>query len=118
MQIIDFWAEAGFSDTRFGSQGFTVAPLVRAADSVVCLRVAAGGRIGRHPAVGRQVFALVDGEGVAIGADGIEQPVCAGQAVVWESGEEHETRTTRGLTAVVIEGSDLRLLLPFDPSTR
>ncbi len=105
MQIIDFGAEAGFSDNRFGSKGFTMTPLVRDADNVVCVRVAAGGRIGRHPAVAHQVFALVEGEGVAIGIDGVEQRVRAGQAVVWGPGEEHETRTTQGLTAVVVEGS-------------
>jgi hypothetical protein len=47
------------------------------------------------------------------GNDGVEQPIHAGEAAVWQQGEEHETRTDDGLTAVVSEGPDVVLLLPL-----
>jgi hypothetical protein len=41
------------------------------------------------------------------GADGVLAPVAAGQAVFWEQGEEHETRSAEGLTALILEGEGL-----------
>jgi hypothetical protein len=38
------------------------------------------------------------------GADGEVHALGAGEAVWWETGEEHETWTDDGLTAIVIEG--------------
>jgi quercetin dioxygenase-like cupin family protein len=86
-------------------------PLARGAPfEVACFRIEAGGRIARHPATVRQLLAVVDGSGWVSGGDGERQPIRAGEAVVWEAGEEHETTTETGLTAFVIEGDGL---LPF-----
>ena len=41
------------------------------------------------------------------GPDQERVPIAAGQAVCWERGEEHETGTATGLTAVGLEGDDL-----------
>ena len=43
---------------------------------------------------------------VSGGSDGSDGPVTIGpgQAAVWEPYEPHETRTTEGLTALVLEG--------------
>jgi len=106
MQIVDTGA-AGSTEPRFGSSGLTVIPLARDAANVVVLRVDAGGRVGRHPAVGHQLFTVVVGRALVSGADGVEQPLGPGQAVVWAPGEQHETRTETGFTAVVCEGGDL-----------
>jgi hypothetical protein len=38
------------------------------------------------------------------GADGILEPIAAGQAVFWAEGEEHETTSEDGLTALILEG--------------
>jgi quercetin dioxygenase-like cupin family protein len=113
MQILDVSSLAGFNEERFASQRFTVTPLLRHAASVAVLYLAAGGCIGRHPAVGHQVLMVVEGRGTVSGPDGVEQAICAGQAAVWEPGESHETRTSDGLTAVVSEGPDVFLLLPL-----
>ena len=107
MEIIDFGTLVGFADARFGSEALTVSPLARNADNVVCLRVGPGGRIGRHPAVGSQVFAVVEGVAVAVGAEGVEQVLSPGRAAVWAPGEEHETWTEHGFTAMVLEGPEL-----------
>jgi quercetin dioxygenase-like cupin family protein len=70
-------------------------------------RVAPGGGLGRHPATYPQILAVLEGSGVVSGADGIEEPIVAGEAVFWHEGEEHETRSTNGLTALIIEGESL-----------
>ena len=88
-------------------------PLVEDAGFVAVLRLGPGGRIGRHPATGQQVFAVIHGQGLVSGNDGVEQPIRAGEAAVWLPGEEHEARTGSGLTAVVTEGPDVVLLLPL-----
>jgi quercetin dioxygenase-like cupin family protein len=108
--------EAGYSETGFGSQAFTVTPLVRHAASVVVLRLGPSGRIGRHRASGHQVFAVVEGEGIVSGGDFIEHRIRACESAVWQPGEQHETRTEGGMTAVVSEGPDILLELPLSTS--
>jgi quercetin dioxygenase-like cupin family protein len=73
-------------------------------------RIAPGGRIGRHPATVPQLLAVFGGSGEVAGADGEFQPIAAGEAVFWAAGEEHETRSEEGLTALVIEGAGLEPL--------
>ncbi len=81
-------------------------PLTDAATtSVNVAHVAAGGTLGRHPAVRRQVFAVVAGTGEVQVDDGPRVPVSAGTLVVWEPGETHQTWATTDLTAVVVETS-------------
>ena len=41
------------------------------------------------------------------GASGVDEPIEAGEAVFWREGEEHELKTTGGLTALIIEGENL-----------
>ena len=36
----------------------------------------------------------------------------AGEAVFWQAGEEHETTSKDGLTALIIEGGDLDMFRP------
>ena len=88
-----------------GSTGFDVGALGITADaSLVVVRLRPGGRIGRHPAAGRQLFVLVSGDARVAGADGVPVDLAPGQAAVWEPDEAHETRTVGGLTALVVEG--------------
>jgi quercetin dioxygenase-like cupin family protein len=74
---------------------------------VVCIRLGPGGVLPRHPAAADQLFVVVQGHGWASGGDGAEQEITAGTAVFWEAGEEHETRTDGGLTAIVVEAEQL-----------
>ncbi|MBB6625916.1 cupin domain-containing protein [Nocardioides sp. KIGAM211] len=88
-----------------GSRGFTVGGLGITADAhLVVVRLGRGGRIGRHPAAGRQLLLVVEGDASVAGADGVPQHLVPGQAAVWEPGEPHETRSTDGLVAFVVEG--------------
>jgi quercetin dioxygenase-like cupin family protein len=70
-------------------------------------RVAPGGRLLRHPASNPQILAVLEGSGSVSGADGIEEPITAGEAVFWHEGEEHEMTSADGLTALIIEGQNL-----------
>jgi quercetin dioxygenase-like cupin family protein len=89
----------------------TVAPLTQAgAVQAAIFRIAPGGRIARHPATVPQVLAVLEGSGEVSGGDGVREPIAAGEAVFWGSGEEHETRTDTGLTALILEGEGL---VPF-----
>ena len=90
----------------------TIAPLTHslahgAAVQAACFRIAAGGRIARHPAAADQILAVVEGSGWVSGDNGHEEPIAAGEAVYWRRGEAHETRTESGLTAIVIEAESL-----------
>jgi quercetin dioxygenase-like cupin family protein len=91
----------------------TVAPLSapiseRSPFQAAVFRVAPGGRIARHPAGGRpQILAVLEGSGEVSGESGVDESIEAGEAVFWREGEEHELKTTGGLTALIIEGRDL-----------
>jgi len=108
MRILDLGSVTGRPVTAHGSRGFSVAALGLSADAhLVVVRLDPGGVVGRHPAVGRQVLAVLTGDAVVSGgSDGSDGPVTIGpgQAAVWEPYEPHETRTTEGLTALVLEG--------------
>lgn len=87
------------------SVGFDLGALGVTADAaLVVVRLAPGGRIGRHPAAGRQVLVLLTGDARVAGYDGTPVDLSPGDAAVWEPGEAHETRTVNGLTALVVEG--------------
>ncbi len=76
---------------------------------VAVIEVGAGGVVARHPAVGAQLFAAVNGSGWVSGADGEREPIRAGEAVLWEPGEEHESGTEQGMTVLVVEAESLDL---------
>ena len=70
---------------------------------VVVIEVGPGGVVARHPAVVAQLFVVVSGNGWVSGADGAREGISAGQAVLWEPGEEHESGSDEGMTALVVE---------------
>jgi mannose-6-phosphate isomerase-like protein (cupin superfamily) len=92
--------------------GVTVAPLTPSIFEgspiqAAIFRVGAGGLLARHPATVPQILAVLDGSGEVSGADGVGEPISAGEAVYWHEGEEHEMKSTAGLTALIIEGEHL-----------
>ena len=74
---------------------------------VVVIEIGPGGVVARHPAVVAQLFVVVRGSGWVSGADGERQPIGAGKAVLWEQGEEHESGSDEGMTALVVESETL-----------
>jgi quercetin dioxygenase-like cupin family protein len=71
------------------------------------IEIAPGGVVGRHPAAVSQLFVVVRGSGWVSGADGEREPIEAGQAVLWDQGEEHESGSDTGMTALVLESASL-----------
>ena len=91
---------------EFGSD-FRIGPLT-GPDSrvrVQGMHLPAEGLIGRHPTAVQQLFGVVVGEADVSGTDGVFRSIGPGYAALWDVGEEHETRSTSGCTAICIEGA-------------
>ena len=65
-----------------------------------------GGRIRRHPATYPQIIAVLEGSGEVSGANGVDEPIGAGEAVFLRD-EDHEVKSEAGLTSLIIEGESL-----------
>ncbi|YAL82058.1 cupin domain-containing protein [Dermacoccaceae bacterium W4C1] len=105
MRILELTDLPSTEVDRFGSVGFRVSGVVtltRCRISVV--RLHPGGHIGRHEAVGHQIFAPITGEARVRGDGDRSVTLTPGQAVWWTPGEAHDTTSATGATAVVIEG--------------
>ena len=63
------------------------------------IEIGPGGVVGRHPAAVSQLFVVVHGEGWVSSGDGEREDLVAGQAVLWEQGEEHASGSYEGMTA-------------------
>lgn len=105
MQILDTSGAGGRAIDRFSSHAAHHAGVARVdgAGAVGVIRIDAGGVVGRHPAVADQLFCVMKGSGWVSGDDGERSEVRAGQAALWRAGEDHESGTEVGLTALVIE---------------
>jgi len=113
VERLSFAPEAARTPPEELLQDVTVAPLTEPmargwpAQAAV-FRIAPGGRIARHPASVPQLLAVLEGSGWVSGGDGAEEKIAAGEAVFWEAGEDHETRSEVGLTALIVEAERLR----------
>jgi quercetin dioxygenase-like cupin family protein len=112
VERFSFTAEVAFVPRGDLVDGVTVAPLTGSVIEgspvqAAIFRVEPGGRLRRHPATYPQILAILEGSGEVSGADGDDQPLEAGEAVFWHEGEEHETKSAAGLTALIIEGERL-----------
>jgi quercetin dioxygenase-like cupin family protein len=74
---------------------------------VAVIEIGPGGVVGKHPAASAQLFVAVSGDGWVSGADGEREAIVAGQAVLWEQGEEHESGSYAGMTALIVEAESL-----------
>jgi quercetin dioxygenase-like cupin family protein len=92
--------------TATGSVSASVRRLAPEAHAVV-IEIGPGGVVGRHPAVVAQLFVVVRGTGWVSGADGLRIQISAGEAVFWEPGEEHESGSDEGMTALVVEAEQI-----------
>ena len=113
MERFSFEADVAFTPLEELLDRVTIAPLSapiseRWPFQAAVFRFAPGGRLARHRAgSGTQILAVLEGSGEVSGAGSVDEPIEAGEAVFWREGEEHEVKTTGGLTALIIEGRDL-----------
>jgi GrpB-like predicted nucleotidyltransferase (UPF0157 family) len=105
VKIYRFDEEVSIPVSKFGSR-FKIGPLT-GTDSrvrVQIMHLPPGGLIGKHPATTPQLFAVVAGSGWVSGGNGRKREMRPGYAALWDEGEEHESGSDSGLTAVCIEG--------------
>ena len=74
--------------------------------TMVTAQLEPGGVIGRHPATGRQALAVVTGAIEVWGGDGHAVDLTAGQLVVFDPGEEHETRAVTQASLAIMEWAE------------
>lgn len=112
MERFSFGADVAFVPRGDLLERVTLAPLTPSIPEgshvqAAIFHFAPGGRLLRHPATFPQILAILDGAGEVGGADGVVEPITAGEAVFWDEGEEHEMISAAGLTALIMEGRDL-----------
>ena len=95
----------------YGSTGVTITPHARveqpiAGFGVDVTRYAAGSENGRHPTRLWQLLAVVSGTGWAAAADDVRIALEAGDAVLWEPGEEHRSGSDDGMVGVVVQSPE------------
>src|ERR1700722_12508133 len=101
MQIFRFDEVVSVPISAFGSR-FEIGPLTgeNSRVRVQAMYLPPGGFIARHATVVKQMFAVVDGNCVVVGADGTSRGIGPKYAAVWEVGEEHEASSRDGATAI------------------
>jgi quercetin dioxygenase-like cupin family protein len=111
MERLRFGPQDGFTPHDERLENVTISPLTAPGTAQAAIfRLGPGGRIARHPAAVAQVLAVLDGGGLVSGGDGEFHPIGPGDAVYWAAGEEHETVSDHGLTALIVEAAGLRPL--------
>ncbi len=108
MQIFRFGNESGKQITHFDSDFILSRILITDEPAHIgCMHLGSHGVVGLHQATSPQLLLVVDGQGWVRGDSNQETLVSNGDAVFWEHGEWHQTRTETGLTAIVIESDTL-----------
>ena len=109
MERFGFDPQNAFTPRDERLENVTISPLTSPGPAQAAIfRLGPGGRIARHPAAVPQVLAVLEGAGLVSGGDGEFRPINAGEAVFWAAGEEHETVSDHGLTALIVEAAGLR----------
>lgn len=116
MKIYQFKKEAGKKIKKFDSD-FVMSRIAQTdkAAHIGCMHLDENGIIGYHQAFVPQLLLIVSGEGWVRGETNEYIKVHSGEAVFWDRDEWHETKTNKGLTAIVIEGEELTIssLIPL-----
>ena len=108
MEFYSFAKQHGRNITHYDSN-FIVSRLAitETKAAISCMYLEENGIIGYHKATVNQILYVVQGECEVCNEQKQYKTLSAGDAVFWEKGEWHETKTRKGLTAIVIEGESL-----------
>ena len=92
----------------YGSVGLAGTPLARVEQAIEgfavdVVRYAPGAVNGRHPTGLWQLLTVVSGVGWAAGPDVAPLRIAAGDAVLWEPGEEHSSGSDEGMVTVIVQ---------------
>lgn len=109
MKFFTFDSKYKRAINQFNSQNVGVTLILREETpmQIGCMHFSKDSVLGMHPATCPQLFLVVDGEGWVKVAGGENIPVQKGTAVFWIEGEEHESGSLSGMTALIIEGRNL-----------
>lgn len=108
MEIYKFTKESGKHIKQFNSN-FTMTGIGMLEKSVHIgyMYLEKNGNVGNHQAVTPQLLLIISGEGFVKGKENTFNEVSTGDAVFWDKGEWHETKSADGMTALVIESEGL-----------
>ena len=108
MEFYSFAKQHGRNITQYESN-FIISRLAitETRASISCMYLEENGIIGYHEATVNQILYVVQGECDVCNEQKQYKTLRAGDAVFWEKGEWHETKTTTGVTAIVVEGEKL-----------
>jgi Cupin domain. len=109
MRIFSFDKGTGKEITAYHSQNAFFSKIMKHDKPihVGCIFVEPDGIVGAHQAPIHQLFVVISGQGWVVGKEGKKVDIAAGQAAYWEPGEMHESGSSLGMAAIVIEGEDL-----------
>jgi quercetin dioxygenase-like cupin family protein len=114
MEVIDFHNDRGSPITQYASQAAAATELAHGDGQahVYVVHIDAGGEIGPHEAGFGQLFVVVSGQGWVREADGSRLEVDTGQAAYFPRGTVHSKGSDHGLTALMVQVTDLYRTLP------
>lgn len=78
---------------------------------IAIIELGVDGIVGYHEAAVPQLLIVLDGEGKVRTGNESGINVKAGDIVFWDKGEEHETESSEGMTALVVESQGLEPFL-------
>ena len=109
MRLLDFTPGHETPITVYDSYRAYALPLGegRGEAHAYCIRIEPGGIIGSHQAGFGQFFLVVAGSGWVSGSDGVQRPLGAGRGAYIERGEIHTKGSDTGLTAIMVQMTDL-----------
>lgn len=105
MKIYRFDSEVGREIENFGSVNFILSAVahLKLEARVRCAHLGENGLIGYHQAVTPQLFLVVQGQGWVRVETSDHISIATGHAIFWDKGEWHESGTSTGLVAIIIE---------------
>ncbi|MGE6489739.1 cupin domain-containing protein [Paenisporosarcina sp. NPDC076898] len=108
MEFYKFSKDNGKRISKFNSN-FIMSRVIQTdnATHIGCMHLDANGIVGYHQAVVPQLLVVIHGEGYVRNDKEDNIKVQPGDAVFWEKDEWHETKSDKGLTAIVIESVEL-----------
>lgn len=116
MEFYKFSKDSGKKISKFNSN-FIMSRVIQTdkATNIGCMHLDENGIVGYHKAVVPQLLVVINGEGYVCNDKKEYFKVQSGDAVFWEKGEWHETKSDKGLTAIVIESVELNpsLFMPL-----
>jgi quercetin dioxygenase-like cupin family protein len=108
MEFYKFSKASGKKVSHFNSN-FIMSRIIQTdkVTNIGCMHLEENGIIGYHQAVVPQLLLVIAGEGYVRNDQDAYFKVQSGDAVFWKKDEWHETKSEKGLTAIVIEGTAL-----------